>query len=682
MQSKISRTIMNKSLKITLIVISSILGFILLLFLLISLFGGCIAKGYVNKHAEDLLGRQANIEHVGINLFTGHVAVNGLTIYEDDAKEKFAGFDTLDVSVSLLRMISKTVYVRHITLAGLDVNVLQDGSKFNFSSIIDHFAKDSTDEEETDTTPSDWVISLHNIRLVNGSAQYADLQKHSRWGFQDLNLIVPDFSLGGSDNTDAGLTLSLADGGSLNVKAAYNAATNDFTADLNLSNFALNQAKAYVVDMADVQEIKGRLDVIAQVKGNVSQIMDMEINAKADIDDADIIDNNGTSVASLNHLGVEVNKVVLSQNLFDINGIVMNGLHAKYETFADSSNTFSRLLKPQKSTPEVAEEKPADTSASAPSKPMQLRIGHIDFSDLNFTYADHTMPDEFVFPVTGIRIHADEVTTTGNNSAKIFANLPNGAVAMIDWTGCIDNWKQNQQLRLNIKSLHLTELNPYMVAYFGQPFSEGIFSFTSYNTIRNSQLNGQNRVDIYKPTIGDRRKDVKAKLNLPLKAALYILKDKDDKVILDVPIAGNIDNPEFNYMKLVWKTLGNLIVKVATSPLRSLGNLLNSHGDELFVSINPEETDFTSEQFYQIDKVADLAKTDENYHINLELQSRPTENATILKNHETRNKVLQMHLTNLGVPTSQFTITAATPSDSITTEGYSVSLSLENEDNQ
>ena len=338
LHKEIQTPIMKKALKITSIVIGSIIAFILLIFVFASLFGGSIAKNYVNNHAEDLIGRHANIDHVGLNLFTGHVAIEGLTIYEDDAKEKFAGFDTLNLGVSLLRLVGQTVYVRHITLAGLDVNVLQNGSRFNFSSILDHFAKDSTEVEEVeDTTPSSWVISVHNIRLANGSAKYTDVQKNSRWGFKDLNLIVPDFSLGGKDNTDAGLSLALADGGALNVDATYNAESNDFSANLQLSNFALNQAKAYVVDMANVEEIHGRLDLNAEAKGNLSQIMDMEITAKASIDDVNIIDNQHASVASLNHLGVDVNKVVLSQNLFDISSVELNGLQAKYEMFADST---------------------------------------------------------------------------------------------------------------------------------------------------------------------------------------------------------------------------------------------------------------------------------------------------------------------------------------------------------
>lgn len=671
---------MKKPLKITLIILSSIVAFILLIFLIVSLFGGCIAKNYVNNHAQDLIGRKANIDHVGVNLFTGNIAINGLTVYEENGSDKFAGFDTLDISVSLLRLVGQTVYVRHFTLAGLDVKVMQDSTRFNFSSIIEHFAKDSTEvEEEKDTTPSNWAISLHKIRLANGSANYTDVRKQSHWGFNDLTILVPDFTIGGEENTDAGLTLQLADGGSLKIDAKYNAGSNDFDASLSLTHFTLNQAKAYVTDIAKIDEIKGTLNLTAKASGNLSQVMDMTISAEAAIDNVDIIDNNKSSVASLNHLGVDVNKIVLSQNLFDIESINMNGLNARFEQFKDSTNTFSRLLIPQENQTAgtgSAETAQPDT-ATTDAKPMQLHLNNLALTDINVTYADHTLPTDFVFPITNLRIESKDITTSGNNNARIFANLPNGAVAIIDWNGNISQWKQHQSLKLNIKGLHLNEFNPYMLSFFGQPFNEGIFSFTSYNTINNSQLNGKNRIDIFKPTLGNHEKGVKPKLRLPLKAALYILKDKDDKVILDIPISGNIDNPEFNYMKLVWKTLGNLIVKVATSPARALGDLFSKNNDELFITIDPEVYDFTSEQFYQIDKVVELAKVDENYHLNLELQTRPTTDAAVIKNNEMRSSILQRHLTELGLNSSQFTISAATPNDSIATEGYSVTLTID-----
>jgi hypothetical protein len=502
-------------------------------------------------------------------------------------------------------------------------------------------------------------------------------------GFHNLNIFVPDFVIGGKEKTDAGLTVQLTKGGTLKADATWNAQTQDFTADLSLSDLLLDQLKDFNMNPDFVQEIKGALGLTAHVSGNLKQALDMNISGKVDVDNLDLIDSASTSLASLNHLGVDLNKMVLSQNLFDINSIVLDGLNLSYELFADSTNTLSRIFsKAQEVTDTtLAEAVPETVSDSVTvdttlqSIPLQLRLGHIDLNHINFTFADHTLPDPFEFPVTDLRLTADNITTSGNNNAKVFANLPEGGVLLVDWKGNISDWKLNQSLRLDVRNLHLTSLSPYMVAYFALPFTDGIFSFSSLNTIQNSQLNGKNKIDIYKPTLGERRNDVKPQLKLPVKAALYIIKDKDDKVILDVPIKGNVDNPEFNYMKLVWKTLGNLVVKVATSPVRMLGNLGGSNDNELFITIDHHEPDFTSEQFYQIDQVAGVAKMDTSYRMLLQLHTRPTDDSIALRNQKIRNKLLQKHLSDLGVPKKQYQIIHLHPSDTVKVEGYSVTLS-------
>ena len=680
---------MKKALKVIRLIIIIVVALVIAVVLFGSLFGGCAVKNYVNRHGEDLIGRKVNVEHVGMNLLTGHVGIHELTIFEDNATDKFAGFDTLDVSLSLMRLLGQTVYLRHITLAGLDVNIVQDSSGMNFYSIIEHFAKDSSEVEEPDTTPSSWVVSLHKIRLSDGSAEYTDLRRRAHSGFHHLNVFVPDFVIGGKDRTDAGLTVQLTKGGTLEADATWNPETQDFTADLVLTDLMLDQMKDFNMNPDFVKEIKGVLGLTAHAAGNLKQVMDMNISGKVNVDNLDLLDTASTSLASLNHLGVDLGKLVLSQNLFDINSITLDGLNFRYELFADSSNTLSRIFgSPEEaadSTMAETEPLPAEDTAATDTTlkaiPLQLRLGSLDLSHMNFTYADHTMADDFVFPVTDIRVSAQNITTSGNNNAKVFANLPSGGVLLVDWAGDISQWKQHQSLRLDVKNLHLTDLSPYMVHYFGQPFTEGIFSFSSLNLIENSQLNGKNHIDIYKPNLGDRRKDVSPRLKLPVKAALYILKDKDDKVILDVPIKGNVDSPEFNYMKLVWKTLGNLVVKVATSPVRMLSGLNGGKNNELFITIDHRNPDFTSEQFYQIDQVADVAKQDAGYHLSLILQTHPTDDSVALRNQKIRNKLLQKHLTDLGVPSNQYEIISQPANDTVKVEGYRVKLEMEEKEN-
>ena len=296
---------MKKSLRIIVVVFAVLIAFVLLVFLFGTFFGGCVAKNYVNSHGEEILGRKASVERVGLNLFTGHVSVRDLAVYEDNGTDRFAGFDSLDVGVSLLRLIGKTVYVRHITLAGLNVGIVQDGSHFNFSSIIEHFQQDTVERDE-DTTPSDWVVSMHNIRLLRGQLNYTDVRKNSHWGFNQMDVHVPDFTIGGEDHTDAGLTLAFADGGSLTADVKINPRDNHFDAELGLQGFALDQVKPYLVDVAYIDEVKGHLALNAAASGRLDSMAAVSLAVKASLDGVDIRDKQHASVASLRHLGVDV----------------------------------------------------------------------------------------------------------------------------------------------------------------------------------------------------------------------------------------------------------------------------------------------------------------------------------------------------------------------------------------
>lgn len=107
---------MKKWLKVTLIVIGSLL----MLLVLLSLLAGPIAKKYVEKHSMELCHRVATMDKVRTNLFNGTVTIDNLKVLEENGKETFLSFDKLAVNVTLLKLLSKEVKVSKIYLDGLD----------------------------------------------------------------------------------------------------------------------------------------------------------------------------------------------------------------------------------------------------------------------------------------------------------------------------------------------------------------------------------------------------------------------------------------------------------------------------------------------------------------------------------------------------------------------------------
>ncbi len=656
---------MKKLLKIILWVV----GIVLALLIVVSLVAGPVAKGYINKHGEQLTGRRVEVKHVGLNLLTGSVKVHGLDIYEDDGSTRFAGFDTLDVRAALLQLPFKTVNLRHITLAGLKAQVQQDGDRFNFNSLIDHFKSDKPDEEK-DTTPSSWTLKFYNIRISHASLGYRDLRGNKELNLPDVNLRVPGFVIGGKERTEGGLNLSFDKGGRLNMDAHYDATSGALNASADLKDFALRNVEGYIQDVIDLDEVAGNLTAHIDLKGRTAELLKSHIAATLALTDVDL-QADKTQVAGLKELNVKVNNINLDANSFDIAEVHLDGLTASYEQW-DGYTNISRLMKAKDTTESKEPEEISDTTASKKSK-MQLHVGRLLVENCALTYANHTLPEEFIFPVTNLVIKAENISTQGDNNAQLRATLPGGGMLAVRWQGNISEWKQHQDLFLTIKGLDMKQLSPWSLAYTGQPIEDGVFGLTSRNSIVESNLNGKNTIDIYKATVGKRRKDVDAKLNLPIKAALYVLKDKDDKILIDMPVKGNVDNPEFNYMKVVWKTLGNLVVKVATSPARALGNALGLNGEELdFIAIDPAQHGLTSEQYHILGQLATISQSDSLIVLVLERRMPEATNDTVARHYDMLNLQILRYLQEQGVPEGQVRITNGEPPAAGEKSGYAV----------
>ena len=674
---------MKKGLRILLWVV----GIVLALVIIVSLLAGPIAKGYVNGHGEELTGRKVHVEHVGLNLLTGTVNVRGLDVYEDDGEEIFAGFDTLDVRAHLLQIPFKVINLRHITLSGLHANIIQEGKRFNFASLIEHFSSDDSTEVE-DTTPSGWVMKFYNINIRHASLNYDDMLNHKGIHLPDINLSGPGFVLGGDEGSEGGLNIGFDKGGRLNVDANYDTKESLYHVDVNLEDFSVQNLDSYLADMLRYDDLRGSVNAHITADGNVNDIMKSSIGGTVAVNGVDLTGSKGP-VASFDALTVKVNNINLDDNSFDIGEVRLNGLKATYEQWKEYSNIS--LLMPKKESQGVTlqsgieedDDKPAEEAEGKKGKPMQLHVGSLRVEDASITYNDHTLPDEFHFPVTGLSVSADDLTTAGGNNAQVRATLPGGGHLMVRWKGDIVNWKNYQDLFLTIKGLDMRQISPWAVAYTGYPVEDGTFGLTTRLAVTNSELDNQNKIDIYKAKVGDRRKDISAEVKIPLKAALYILKDKDDKILIEMPVKGNIDNPEFNYMKVVWKTLGNLLVKVATSPARALGSALGINSDELeFMVVAPDLHGLTSEQYHILSDLSAIAQSDPRITITLTLHMPATDDAeAAAKRNEWLNEQVARYVAEQGVPEGRIVVVTGEPlTDKKAKAGYAITSEMQIEE--
>ena len=123
-------------------------------------------------------------------------------------------------------------------------------------------------------------------------------------------------------------------------------------------------------------------------------------------------------------------------------------------------------------------------------------------------------------------------------------------------------------------------MSGYSATFAGNKIDEGKLFLNLNYDIKESQLAGENSIIIKKMKLGDELK-VEGGSSLPLGFVIALLEDSDGVIDIDMPIRGNVDEPDFKYGALVWKTFGNLILKAVASPFKFLGSMLGIGGEEL-----------------------------------------------------------------------------------------------------
>ncbi|MGZ8546030.1 MAG: DUF748 domain-containing protein, partial [Sulfuricurvum sp.] len=116
----------------------------------------------------------------------------------------------------------------------------------------------------------------------------------------------------------------------------------------------------------------------------------------------------------------------------------------------------------------------------------------------------------------------------------------------------------------------------------------------------------QNKVVIKNIELGD---EVEGGAKWPLKLVVALLEDDDGVMDIDLPIEGNVTDPNFRYGKVVWQVIGNLLTKAVTAPFRLLGSLLgiDSQDDSLSkVSFDAGEESILPPEREKLDKISTL----------------------------------------------------------------------------
>jgi hypothetical protein len=123
-------------------------------------------------------------------------------------------------------------------------------------------------------------------------------------------------------------------------------------------------------------------------------------------------------------------------------------------------------------------------------------------------------------------------------------------------------------------------LSPYSGKFAGYELARGKLVVDVKLLVDGKKIDSANVITLNQFTFGGAVQSAEA-TKLPVRLGVALLKDMDGKIVIDVPVQGNLDDPEFRIGRVVLRVIVNLLTKAATSPFTLLGAAFGGGGDEL-----------------------------------------------------------------------------------------------------
>ncbi|QJD31291.1 DUF748 domain-containing protein [Methylococcus geothermalis] len=134
-------------------------------------------------------------------------------------------------------------------------------------------------------------------------------------------------------------------------------------------------------------------------------------------------------------------------------------------------------------------------------------------------------------------------------------------------------------IRMRFANVDLTELSPYSAKFAGYRIDRGKLDLDLHYQLSDRKLVADNNMVFDHLTLGERVESPNA-TSLPVKLAVSLMRGFDGKIDIDLPISGNLDDPNFSIGGLLAKAAVGVITKVVGSPFSAVGMLLDGGSDD------------------------------------------------------------------------------------------------------
>ncbi|MCF5570897.1 DUF748 domain-containing protein, partial [Pseudomonas sp. PA-3-11C] len=425
-----------------------------------------------------------------------------------------------------------------------------------------------------------WQVLLKDVQLRNYQVHLADRQAKPAVALElgPLNVDVQNFD--SLNQSPFALKVDTGLGKQGKIQATGEVNLNPVSAKLkvNTQDIDLRVAQAYISPFIRLELRSGMLGSNLDVNLKSTEPLALQVTGRAQVDQLHTLDTLKTrDFLKWQRLVLEGVNYQHGQSL-SIDKVNLLQPYARFMINEDRTTNIDDLLIPQ---PADSGSKSAAKPAASNDKPLGIHIGQIAINDGSANFADFSLTPNFA---TAIQQLNGQIGTIDSRQAKPASVDIKGKVdryAPVTIKGSVNPFDPMAALDIatSFKRVELTNLTPYSGKFAGFRIRKGRLNLDLHYVITKGQLKAENKVVVEQLQLGE-KVDSSDAVDLPIRLAVALLKDSDGKISIELPVSGDLNNPQFSVMPIVWQTLRNLVVRAATAPFKFIGGLVTGGGSE------------------------------------------------------------------------------------------------------
>ena len=561
------------------------------------------------------VGANAKVEDVNnsmiISVNKGSLALKKLKISKKSTKESLATFQNFQISGFSLDTKKRDVNIDTIAVNNLVAKVQRYSNlKFNIENLI--VPKKAKQRKKTQATKEpDYKVNVKTVVLHNAKVEFTDktVAKTQRQKIDKINVTLHNVNLAKNRWLNYKASLRVNAKGIIKADGKLRHTPLKQSGNIMIKDLSLVALTPYLQEKTFLSLDEGKVYLKAKESYAHSQKKpDLKLKGTFKLNSLFVTNraDNNASLLSLNELKIKPFTLELFPNRLYIDEVNVNSFYVSAKIDENKTINFAKLMKPYKADLNSTSKSDINTT----STPFPVKIAKMNVKNGSAQFMDLSLPIKFKTDIHDVNGVIDAISSTPGDTTHVDINGEIDKYGSTKLKGSLDssNPKGYTDLDFNFKNLDLHSMSGYSASFAGYKINSGKLFLDLGYKILHSDLNATNNITINKIQLGDELEGKNIN-HLPLGFVIGLLEDNDGIIDIDMPIEGNLDEPDFKYGALVWKTLGNLIVKAVASPFKFLGSMMGIGGEELaFVSFEFGKDDITPPQREKLDKIAKIMK--------------------------------------------------------------------------